>query len=54
MSALPDDHFRLALWNVRDPTLFKEALFGLTDNEGNSGENVKRTSAATQRRPRHI
>ncbi|WP_373512720.1 glucosidase, partial [Persicitalea sp.] len=30
----------LALWNERDPIL-KERLFGLTNNEGNHGEDVK-------------
>ena len=32
--------FALALWNGRDPIL-KERLFGLTDSEGNHGEDVK-------------
>ncbi len=32
--------FALALWNGRDPTL-KERLFGLTNSEGNHGEDVK-------------
>jgi hypothetical protein len=53
MSALLDDDFRLALWNVRDPTPFKEAPIRIEDNEGNGGENLKRSSAAMQRRP-HI
>lgn len=39
-----DDHgllcFALALWNGRDPIL-KERLFGLTNSEGNHGEDVK-------------
>src|SRR4051812_8764056 len=30
----------LALWNNRDP-LLKERLFGLTNSEGNHGEDVK-------------
>jgi len=30
----------LALWNGKDPIL-KERLFGLTNNEGNHGEDVK-------------
>src|SRR5689334_24927855 len=30
----------LALWNGRDPIL-KERLFGLTNDEGNHGEDVK-------------
>jgi Glycosyl hydrolase family 63 C-terminal domain len=32
--------FALALWNGQDPIL-KERLFGLTNNEGNHGEDVK-------------
>src|SRR3989441_6054765 len=32
--------FALALWNGRDPVL-KERLFGLTNHEGNHGEDVK-------------
>jgi hypothetical protein len=32
--------FSLALWNGRDPIL-KERLFGLTNSEGNHGEDVK-------------
>jgi hypothetical protein len=32
--------FALALWNERDPIL-KERLFGLTNNEGNHGEDAK-------------
>ncbi|MGC2275855.1 MAG: hypothetical protein WA571_07580, partial [Candidatus Binatus sp.] len=32
--------FALTLWNERDPIL-KERLFGLTNNEGNHGEDVK-------------
>src|ERR1041385_38457 len=32
--------FALALWNGRDPIL-KERLFGLTNSEGNNGEDVK-------------
>ena len=39
-----DDHLRwclgIALWNGRDPIL-KERMFGLTNNEGNHGEDVK-------------
>ncbi len=33
-------NFAVALWNRRDPIL-KERLFGLTNNEGNHGEDVK-------------
>ena len=32
--------FALALWNGRD-TILKERLFGLTNSEGNHGEDVK-------------
>jgi hypothetical protein len=32
--------FALALWNERDP-IIKERLFGLTNSEGNHGEDVK-------------
>jgi hypothetical protein len=32
--------FALALWNAKDPIL-KERLFGLTNSEGNHGEDVK-------------
>src|SRR5208282_6676070 len=32
--------FALALWNERDPML-KERLFGLTNSQGNHGEDVK-------------
>ena len=32
--------FALALWNEADPIL-KERLFGLTNSEGNHGEDVK-------------
>ncbi len=39
-----DDHLRwclgIALWNGRDPIL-KERMFGLTNSEGNHGEDVK-------------
>ncbi|MFO0845851.1 MAG: hypothetical protein U0797_26290 [Gemmataceae bacterium] len=44
LAGLCDDEQRLclglALWNGRDP-LLKERLFGLTNNEGNHGEDVK-------------
>ena len=33
-------NFALALWNGKDPIL-KERLFGLTNSEGNHGEDVK-------------
>jgi hypothetical protein len=41
---ISDNHqrlcFAIALWNERDPIL-KERLFGLTNSEGNHGEDVK-------------
>jgi hypothetical protein len=44
LAGISDDHqvlcFALALWNGQDPIL-KERLFGLTNGEGNHGEDVK-------------
>ena len=44
LAGISDDQqflcFALALWNERDPIL-KERLFGLTNEEGNHGEDVK-------------
>jgi len=44
LGGFSDDHQRLcfavALWNGKDPIL-KERLFGLTNSEGNHGEDVK-------------
>ena len=44
LAGISDDHqalcFALALWNGHDPIL-KERLFGLTNSEGNHGEDVK-------------
>src|SRR6478672_3414727 len=44
LAGISDDRQRLcfsvALWNGRDPIL-KERLFGLTNSEGNHGEDVK-------------
>jgi len=44
LAGICDDHqvlcFSLALWNGRDP-IIKERLFGLTNGEGNHGEDVK-------------
>jgi hypothetical protein len=44
IAGISDDHqrlcFALTLWNGRDPIL-KERLFGLTNSEGNHGEDVK-------------
>src|SRR5262249_25106517 len=44
LAGLSDDRqrlcFALALWNEKDP-IIKERLFGLTNTEGNHGEDVK-------------
>jgi hypothetical protein len=44
LAGISDDHqvlcFALALWNGRDPIL-KERAFGLTNSEGNHGEDLK-------------
>src|SRR5215469_2688773 len=44
LAGISDDRqylcFALALWNEKDPIL-KERLFGLTNSEGNHGEDVK-------------
>ena len=44
LAGISDDHqilcFASALWNGNDPVL-KERLFGLTNSEGNHGEDVK-------------
>ncbi len=44
LAGISDDQqllcFAVALWNGKDPIL-KERLFGLTNNEGNHGEDVK-------------
>ena len=42
----------LALWNGRDPIL-KERLFGLTNNQGNHGEDVKEIYAFLDGTPTH-
>ncbi len=44
--------FALALWNERDPHL-KERLFGLTNGEGNHGEDVKETYFYLESTPTH-
>ncbi|MDQ6613687.1 MAG: glucosidase [Actinomycetota bacterium] len=44
--------FGLALWNERDPFL-KERLFGLTNGEGNHGEDVKEYWWALDSTPTH-
>jgi hypothetical protein len=41
----------LALWNERDPIL-KERLFGLTNEEGNHGEDVKEVYFHTSTSPK--
>jgi hypothetical protein len=45
LAGISDDQIRLcfavALWNGKDPIL-KERLFGLTNSEGNHGEDVKK------------
>src|SRR6201987_2383290 len=44
LAGISDDHqqlcFALGLWNGVDP-IIKERLYGLTNNEGNHGEDVK-------------
>jgi hypothetical protein len=51
-----DDHLLLclglALWNGRDPIL-KERLFGLTNPEGNHGEDVKESYFYLDSTPTH-
>ena len=42
----------LALWNTRDPIL-KERLFGLTNSEGNHGEDVKEIYYYLEATPSH-
>jgi hypothetical protein len=44
--------FALAFWNGRDPIL-KERLFGLTNNEGNHGEDVKECYFYLDNTPTH-
>ncbi len=44
--------FALALWNERDPIL-KERLFGLTNSEGNHGEDVKEYDFYVDSTPTH-
>ena len=56
IAGLCDDHqhlcLALALWNGRDPIL-KERLFGLTNAEGNHGEDVKELSWFLDATPTH-
>ena len=44
--------FALALWNERDPIL-KERLFGVTNSEGNHGEDVKECYFYVDSTPTH-
>jgi hypothetical protein len=44
--------FAIALWNRRDPIL-KERLFGLTNSEGNHGEDVKECYFYLDNTPTH-
>jgi hypothetical protein len=44
--------FAIALWNEKDPIL-KERLFGLTNSEGNHGEDVKEYYFYTDNTPTH-
>jgi hypothetical protein len=44
--------FAVALWNGKDPVL-KERLFGLTNTEGNHGEDVKECHFYTDSTPTH-
>ena len=45
-------NFSVALWNHQDPIL-KERLFGLTNNEGNHGEDAKEYWWAIDGTPTH-
>ena len=45
--------FGLALWNGQDPIL-KERLFGLTNGEGNHGEDVKECYYYLDATPTHF
>jgi hypothetical protein len=56
LAGMSDDEQRLclalALWNGRDPIL-KERLFGLTNSEGNHGEDVKEVYYYVDATPTH-
>jgi hypothetical protein len=56
LAGISDDQsqlcFALALWNGRDPIL-KERLFGLTNSEGNHGEDVKELYYYLENTPSH-
>ncbi len=45
LAGICDDHqylcFALALWNGRNTLILKERLFGLSNSQGNHGEDVK-------------
>jgi hypothetical protein len=49
LAGTSDDHqrlcFALALWNGKD-SILKERLFGLTNSEGNHGEDVRESGVA--------
>jgi hypothetical protein len=57
LAGISDDHqrlcFALALWNGKDPIL-KERLFGLTNSEGNHGEDVKEYYYYLDSTPTHL
>ncbi|HLO47403.1 MAG TPA: glucosidase [Kamptonema sp.] len=56
IAGFSDNHqnvcFAIALWNEKDP-LLKERLFGLTNSEGNHGEDVKEYYFYTDNTPTH-
>ncbi len=56
LAGISDRHqylcFALALWNEQDPIL-KERLFGLTNSEGNHGEDVKEVYYYLDNTPTH-
>ncbi|RNC68249.1 MAG: glucosidase [Desulfuromonadales bacterium] len=56
LGGISDDHqvlcFALALWNGRDP-IIKERLFGLSNSEGNHGEDVKEYYFYLESTPTH-
>src|SRR5215813_7881518 len=56
LAGISDDHqflcFALALWNGKDPIL-KERAFGLTNSEGNHGEDVKEYFFYLDSKPTH-
>src|SRR5215472_11260894 len=56
LAGISDDEqrlcFALALWNGKD-TILKERLFGLTNSEGNHGEDVKEYYYYLDRTPTH-